>query len=232
MGYKVLGFAHTAVALADLSGSYGCGVALDANGKMILPAAGAAMVGVLTDKPVAGQEAGYQFLGIAEAKLGGTVAVNDRVKLDALGRFVTASASDVAAGQAQGLCLEGGTINQFGTVLLLHGSAGFAGTGVDDIVLGTTVPSALTAVTYAQVNGTKTGALGAGLYVGQKKDIVQSVATGTPIGTITGAFKTWAGVAATSLALGTAVGFIIAFVWDGAAWRQVSAIGGTASALT
>jgi hypothetical protein len=58
------------------------------------------------------------------------------------------------------------------------------------------------------------------------------VAATSPVGTITGTFKTLAGVAATTLALGTAVGLIADFVWDGAAWRLTGPVTGTGSSLT
>lgn len=103
--------------------------------------------------------------------------------------------------------------------------------GSDDIILGTTAPSGTTAVTFVETTGTKTGVLSSGYFAGQQKRIVQSVAATTPIGTITGTFKTLAGAAATTLGLGTVVGTIADFIWDGAAWRQSSALGGTGSSL-
>ena len=109
---------------------------------------------------------------------------------------------------------------------MLGGLAGF-----DDIVLGTTAPSNLTPQTFVQTTGTKTGVLAAGTYTGQTKRISQSIATGTPIGTITGTFKTLGGAAATTLGLGTTVGNIVDLLWDGAAWRATSALGGTGSSL-
>ena len=102
---------------------------------------------------------------------------------------------------------------------------------IDDVVLGTTAPSGLTPITFVQTTGTKTGALPNGSTIGQTKRIVQSVATGTPIGKITGTFKQLSGAAANTLALGTAVAMIADFVWDGSAWRLASTLGGTGRSL-
>jgi predicted RecA/RadA family phage recombinase len=101
-----------------------------------------------------------------------------------------------------------------------------------DFVLGTTAPNAADGVLFVSTTGTVTGVLGSGSYVGQLISIVQSVAASSPVGTITGAFKSQAGAAKTTLALGTAVAFIFRGVWDGAAWRQIDALGGTGSSLS
>lgn len=230
MGFQLLGFTHSAVAAVDLSGSYGCAVVLDSTGKTNLPAAGGKIVGVNLQKPIAGQEHGYQFLGVAECKLGGTVAVDDPVKVDANGRFVTASPTDVANGAAVGLCLEGGSINQYGSVMLMIAATGFASAGGEDVIaLGTTAPSNKTAVTFVTIDGTKTGVLAAGLYPGQVKDIIVSVAANTPVGTITGTFLSVAGAAEGTLNL-DAVSDRATFVWTGAAWRAIALVACTLSA--
>jgi hypothetical protein len=233
MAYQLLGQVLSLVTSADLSTDMFCAVDVDTNGQAALPSAGGSIVGILVDKEVAGQAVSIQFGGVAQWKAGGTVAKGDHVKVDSSGRCVTASAGDVAAGASHGRVLEGATVNLNASVLLLINSDGQNSVfGFDDIVLGTTAPSALTEVTFVQTTGTKTGVLPDGKYVGQKKRFVQSVAASTPVGTVTGTFLTLAGAAATTLALGTAVAAIADFIWTGVGWRLDSAIGGTASGLS
>lgn len=215
--------------------SIGCGVTVDANGNAVLPTAGGSIIGIMYGLTGTGTGAVIRTPadGALLAQLGGTVTLPTALKVNASGQFVTASAGDITAGAAVAIALDSGASGDQRAVMLLGGVAGLTATGgVDDIVLGTTVPSASTATTYVQTTGTKTGALAAGPTTGFEKDIVQSVAASTPVGTITGAFKDQTGAAKTTLALGTAVGFIGRFVWDGAAWRQVSALGGTGSGLS
>jgi len=219
----------------DLSGSQYCAVTVDSNGNLALPSAGGSAIGILYTAPIA-NKAGEVYgpgSGVRKARYGGTVTLPAVLKVDASGRFVTASGTDIAAGSGIAIAIDAGAVNEVHSVLFFGGASPVAlGVGFDDIVLGTTAPSALTPITFAQVTGTKTGALAAGAFAGQTKRIDQSVATGTPVGTITGTFLTLAGAAATTLALGTAVGFIADFVWTGAAWRATSAIGGTGSSLS
>jgi len=219
----------------DLSNSQYCAVTASGTGSLVLPNAGGSAIGILYTHPILGK-AGEVFgpgSGIRKARYGGAVVLPAALKVDAQGRFVPASAADIAAGSAVAIAVEAGVTDQTGSVVFFGSAAplGLAA-GFDDIVLGTTPPSNLTPTTFVQTTGTKTGALGPGAVVGQVKRIVQSVTAGSPVATITGAFKTLAGVAATTLALGTAVGPIADFIWDGAAWRATSAIGGTASSLT
>lgn len=223
-------------ASTDLSASQYCGVTIDANGQLALPAAGGSIAGILYTAPNLQGRPGEVWgpgEGFRKAKYGGTVTNGDKVKVDALGRFVTASASDIAAGAAIGIAVESGTIGEIGTVLLIGGAGAVAlASGFDDIVLSATAPSNITETTFVQTSGTQTKAFANGVSIGQKKRFIQSVAAATPIGTITGTFLTLAGGAATTLALGTAVAAIADFVWTGAGWRLTSAIGGTASSLT
>lgn len=211
-----------------------CGVAVDNTGNAVAPAAGAAIIGVLYGLSGTGTAASIRTPCDGRVKLlyGGSVTVGDKLKVDNTGKFLTASASDVAAGSAVAVALETGASGEVHSGVLLGNSGAAAEVlGTDDIVLGTTAPSGITSVTFVQTTGTKTGVLPNGVFAGQKKRIVQSVAASTPAGTITGAFKTLAGAAATTLTLGTAVAYIGEFVWDGAAWRLASALGGTGSSV-
>jgi hypothetical protein len=225
----------TLPATADLSASLYCGVTLNTSGQVILPAANAPVIGVLYSAGTGGLFAcGIETVGRGKLKMkyGGTVAADDPLKVTSAGKFVTASGADVAAGFQVAIAVKAGSLNDIGEGILTGGTALASVTGFDDIVLGTTAPSNITAVTYVQTTGTKTGVLANGVYVGQPKRIIQSVAASSPVGTITGTFLTLAGAAATTLALGTAVAVIADFVWTGAAWRLDSALGGTGSSLS
>jgi hypothetical protein len=219
----------------DLSSSQYCAVTLDSSGNLALPSAGGSAIGILYTAPISGKagEVHGPGSGVRKARYGGTVTLPAILKVDSSGRFITASATDIAAGSGLAIAIDAGAVNEIHSVIFFGGATTVGlSVGFDDIVLGTTAPSALTPITFVSTTGTKTGALAAGSYTGQTKRIDQSVAATSPIGTITGAFKTLAGAAATTLALGTAVGFIADFVWDGAAWRATSAIGGTGSSLS
>lgn len=218
----------------DLSSSQYCAVTLDTSGNLALPTAGGAVIGILYTAPILGKagEVWGPGSGVRKVRYGGTVASKDLLKVDTSGRLLTASASDVAAGAAVAMAVDAGAINEVHSAIFFGGAStvGLA-TGFDDIVLGVTAPSNLTTVTYAQTTGTKTGVLANGVAIGQTKRVIQSVAASTPVGTITGTFKTLAGAAATTLALGTAVATIVDLIWDGTAWRATSAITGTGSSL-
>lgn len=212
-----------------------CGVNVDSNGNAVLPTAGGSIVGVMYGISGPGSSLSVRGPGDGKVKVqyGGTVTLPAVLKINASGQFVTASASDIAAGAGIAIALKAGASGEIGEAVLVGGASPTASVvGTDDIALGTTAPSNLTAVTFVQTSGTNTGVLANGVYAGQTKRIVQSVATSTPVGTITGTFKTLAGAAATTLALGTAVATIADFVWDGSAWRASSAITGTGSSLT
>lgn len=219
----------------DLSGSQYCAVTIASDGRLALPAAGAQAIGILYTAPILGKagEIWGPGSGLRMAKYGGTVTLPSALKLDSAGRFIAANNADIAAGSAVAIAIDAGAINEIHTVMFFGGASAVGQTsGFDDIVLGTTAPSNLTSTTYVQTTGTKTGVLGNGVAVGQLKQINQSVAASTPVGTITGTFLTLSGAAATTLALGTAVGAIAGLVWTGAAWRATSAIGGAGSSLS
>ena len=216
--------------------SIGCGVTVDANGNAVLPNAGGSIIGVLYALTGTGTGAVIRTPcdGAVMLQLGGTVTLPTALKVNSSGQFITASAGDVAAGAAVAIALDGGASGESHAGILLGSAAGLTANGgvQADFVLGTTAPNAANAVLFVSTTGTVTGALGSGSYTGQPIAIVQSVAASSPVGTITGAFKSQAGVAKTTLGLGTAVGFIFRGVWDGAAWRQVDALAGTGSSLT
>lgn len=220
---------------ADLSSSQYCAITINSSGQAVIPSAGAQAVGILYTAPTLGKagEVHGPGSGIRQARYGGSVTAGNTLKVDASGRFVAASAGDIAAGSAVAVAVDTGSADEIHSVVFFGGASAVGQTsGFDDIVLGTTAPSNLTSITFVQTTGTKTGALANGVATGQTKRIIQSVAGSTPVGTITGTFLTLAGAAATTLALGTAVATIADFVWTGAAWRATSAITGTGSSLS
>jgi hypothetical protein len=215
--------------------SIGCGVTVDSNGNAVLPSAGGSIIGILYSLTGTGTGAVIRTPcdGALLAQLGGTVTLPTALKVNASGQFVTASAGDVAAGAAVAVALDSGASGELRAVILFGGAAGLTATGgVQDIVLGTTAPDGISKALFVSTTGTQTGAVPDGKYVGQPLDIVQYTAATTPVGTLTGHFKSQAGVAKTTLALGTATGFILRSVWDGAGYRQVDTLGGTGSGLS
>lgn len=162
---------------SDLSASQYCGVKLS-SGKLALPSAGEAVIGVLYNKPNAAGIAGEVQNTPGEVlkwKLGGTVAADEDVKVDTSGRVVTASAADVALGRRVGKCIVGGAINQIGEVLFTGVSTAAVVSGVQALTGAGTV-NATTDVTE-WVATTDNADMDDGKYVGQRK--IVRAATGT-----------------------------------------------------
>ena len=205
------------------------GVTVDSSGNAVAPSAGGTIIGVMYGLDGTGTYASIRGFGDGLVKLqaGGTVTKGDNLKVTNTGAFITASGSDTVVAVACTSAASGEEI-----VGVLVGAATHPVGGTQAPVLGTDVPSHLARVLFVSTTGTATGALAAGFYAGQMISVVQSVAASTPVGTITGAFANQAGAAKTTLALGTAVAFIGEFCWNGAAWQQVSALGGTGSGLS
>lgn len=207
-----------------------CGVTVDANGDAVLPSAGGTIIGVMVGLSGTGSAASINGPGTGRQKLryGGTVTKGDDLKIDAAGKFVTASGGDTVVAKA----FVSGSAGDVGAGILIGSGGTAASAGSQAATLGTDTPSNLARVIWVSTDGTKTGALAAGLYNGQMLSIVQAAATNTPVGTITGTFADTANTAKTTLHLGTAAAFIGEFCWNGSAWRQVSALGGTGSSLS
>jgi hypothetical protein len=172
------------LAAADLSSSRYCAVVLNSSEELALPSAGAAILGILYNKPEAAEHGTVWGPGSGQrkAKLGGTVASGDKCKVDSSGRFLLASAGDILAGSAVAVCVEGGNINEVGSVVLF-GGAGAASQGV-----ASESPSGVAGnydldeyaldsrLTLGTAN--RTGALPDGLYVGQRHRIRVVAASG------------------------------------------------------
>lgn len=218
---QILGPLASAPANADLSASQYCGVNLNSSGKLELPSAGGAIVGVLQNDPDAADEAGtYQHSDITPMKLGGTVAKGDFVKVDSSGRAVTASAGDVAAGAAIGKCRIGGAINNIGEIQLFALGTGFtAAAGPLEIVAAPGAISVVKRTSLLAIDGTDAYTLAAGLFGGQRKLIQCSVAANIPAGQVTGTFTDTDGSTARTTADFNAVGDYLELEWTGSAWQ-------------
>lgn len=217
---QILGPIASAPANTDLSASQYCGVDMNSSGKLILPTAGGAIVGVLQNDPdTAGKAGTYQHGDITKMKLGGTVAVADFVKVDSSGRAVTASAGDVALGAAIGKCRVGGAINNIGEIQLFNLGAGYvSGASALEIVTSGAI-SVVKRTTLLATTGTTAYTLASGLYAGQRKTIQESLAASIPAGTITGVFTDTDGTTARTTAAFNAVADQLELEWTGAAWQ-------------
>ena len=89
-------------------------VKIDANGNAVVcDTVGEGSIGVVQNLPVNNEGASIAFMGITQVVLGATLARNAAVQTDAAGRAVA-----LAAGTRLGIILEGGAVNEIGTVLL------------------------------------------------------------------------------------------------------------------
>lgn len=106
-------------AAADLSTKQHLFMKLSAAMTVNVCGAGEAMVGVLQNKPAAaGRACEIRRLGLTKIILGGTVAANAKVKSDANGKAVTATAGSLYGG----VILEGGDANDIVTMIMEIGS--------------------------------------------------------------------------------------------------------------
>ncbi len=89
-------------ASADLSASQFCFVAVNANGQLVLPAAGGDAEGILQDKPNgAGAYGEVGILGVSKLVVGaGGVTAGDLLSCDVNGKAVTAAAGNKILGRA------------------------------------------------------------------------------------------------------------------------------------
>lgn len=94
------------------------GVKLDANGNVVIAAAGEEAIGILYDKPgdhnSTPSAASVAYFGFAYGLLGATVRPGYPVAMDASGRFIEAG---VGAARI-GICIVGGGVGAYGTVFL------------------------------------------------------------------------------------------------------------------
>ena len=114
---------------ADLSGDQYRAVALNASGQIVRAGAGAKAVGILVDKPRAGQHGTVAVSGVTKAVAGGAVAPGDYLSTDANGAVVPATDTAVSDGTAPGTqgthiigqALEGAAAGELVTLVLARG---------------------------------------------------------------------------------------------------------------
>lgn len=98
-------------ASADLSASQFCFVALDGNGRIALPSAGADCVGVLQDKPDALDRAGQvgmlNMSGRLKVISAAVITAGQKVKADAAGKALVATTGTHVLGTALKSCAIG-----------------------------------------------------------------------------------------------------------------------------
>lgn len=101
-------------ATADLSAAQFTAVKLDTTNplQVVAAAAGNLALGVLQNKPIAGEAAEVMTEGISKCVYGGTVAVGDRLAVGTGGKLVVATAGAWIVGQA----LLAGVANDIGSV--------------------------------------------------------------------------------------------------------------------
>lgn len=104
----------TVLASADLSASQFCFVDLDNNGNLVLPAAGAAAVGVLQDKPNGlGQAAELVPTGdgaVSKAVAGAALNAGAQVMVTTAGQVITATTGNFVVGRALGAAAASGQL--------------------------------------------------------------------------------------------------------------------------
>ena len=173
-------------ASADLSASVWCGVTVDANGRLALPAANGQIIGVLQNKPTALKKIGkvrIPGMGSCVAKAGGTVTAGDALKVDATGAFITASAGDVSNGYKVGVALESAVANDDFEIVLSPASGTVAVSGDETVTSGALVASK--SWHHLSTTGAVAYTLPDGLYAGQVTYIDEITAAASPAGTLT-----------------------------------------------
>jgi len=116
-------------AASDLSAKQYFGCKLDADGHVVLAAAGEAIF-ISQDKPIGGRVGKFRMCGVSYAHFGDAVAPGDRVTTDADGKIVAATAqtSNVGTGATTGsdvlgICIIGGAEDEIGSIFVLPGGA-------------------------------------------------------------------------------------------------------------
>lgn len=215
------------------------GVAINSDEEIVLPSAGGSILGVITNNPQEGETARVETPGGGEIplRLGGTITPNMKLKVASTGKFVEASAGDIAAGSAVAICTKGGADGEVGAGVLFGGAGTRAATTGSESPSGVSGNYNLTETTEESLltlgTANRTGALPDGLWVGQKKRIYVIAASGgftyalTPTTMLAGQ--------PTSFTF-TAVGQYIELTWTATGWRvtgvRTAGAGTTADAGT
>lgn len=124
MAYEIPGFSFTLVAGEDLSDSQFCGVDVDTDGEAALPVQGKRAIGIVQNKPTAGQAATVVVTGVSKVHVGATgIAAGNNVTVDDDGTIIQAAAND----RGIGVALKTNAAGELGTVLLLIGAGSVSG---------------------------------------------------------------------------------------------------------
>jgi len=118
-------------AAANLSAKQYYTVQISASQKVNVCGDGEPGIGILQNDPELGREASVMIAGISPAIYGGTVAANDNLASDAIGRMVVAAAGKNVIAVA----IEPGLANEIHPVALVHKGPGFFPAGVQGNVL-------------------------------------------------------------------------------------------------
>jgi hypothetical protein len=209
----------TGLVASDLSASRFCAVT-GPKSAMTLPSAGGRILGVLFsgEGDAAGKAVPVIVFGPAPGKGGGSFSDGDPLKVTAAGKFVSASADDIAAGSMVALALEDGALDRVSEVLLLP-----AGSGTSDVsaVQSLAAPGEVNAdseITELSVDGTDAFTMEDGRYVGQRKIVRCIAADNTPVGTLT---PDDMAVGQPASFIFSAVGQELTFEWTAAGWKVV-----------
>jgi hypothetical protein len=97
MAFEIPGKMITFITAASFVTSQYTGVALNSTGKTVVPAAGAAILGVGQNNPATGERQNVMLDGVTKMLSGGAVTPGD-VSVDSLGRAVNTSGAGVASG--------------------------------------------------------------------------------------------------------------------------------------
>lgn len=115
------------VAAADLSALQFTFVKIDSNGKVAAnTTAGAYVVGVLQNKPEAGQIATVAVEGVTKVQFGATITPDDQLMSTTAGKADVAVAAASPGNFVRGQALSGGASGEIGTMLL--GPTGYLNT--------------------------------------------------------------------------------------------------------
>jgi len=110
---------HSFEAAADLSAKQFFAMQIDTAGKINLGDGGAAapdvLIGVLQNKPKAGEAGQVQSSGITKAVAGATVTAGADLTSDSTGRFVAAITTDIILG----ICLQGAAVGEVFSMLIV-----------------------------------------------------------------------------------------------------------------
>ena len=118
--FKDLGLSYARNAGADLSGALNKFAHVDADGDIVLAAAGEHVLGTITEAAVENKPVTVQFGGIAKIICGGTINAGERVASDGAGLGVAASSADDFE---VGTALETGLVNEVIPIVMLPGRA-------------------------------------------------------------------------------------------------------------